>query len=282
MGTIEYSNNFSNQHNDEEKIMDLHDFADVAMNYDLYLPEVVKGSYYLNGFEDFHLSLAEKHGMDGIIDIACGTGALTIPLAEAGYDVTALDLSAPMIDVAHEKLQKANLKADLLVSNMTDFKIDRSFSLAIIARSGFMHLLTADEQRQTLLNIRNHLTDGGVLTFNHFQPYPIIQARQMQSSPEDYIFRAEYINSEGKRERISEAHTYDHISQIMQGNWKFETLDSAGNVADVRIRPQAMRHTYRQEMEYLFELCNFEVEGVYNDYCYNVAKDNFIWVVKKK
>ena len=132
--------------------MDLHDYADVAMNYDLYLPEVVKNSYYLNGFEDFHLSLAKKHGMDGVIDIACGTGALTVPLVRAGYDVTALDLSAPMIDVTREKLQKANLQADLLVSNMTDFKIDRSFSLAIIARSGFMHLLTAGEQRQTLLS----------------------------------------------------------------------------------------------------------------------------------
>ena len=145
-----------------------------------------------------------------------------------------------------------------------------------------MHLLTAGEQRQTLLNIRSHLTDGGVLTFNHFQPFPIIQAKQMQSSPDDFIFRAEYINSEGKRERISEAHTYDHISQVMRGNWKFETLDADGNVADVRIRPQAMRHTYRQEMEYLLELCGYEVDGVYNDYCYNAVKDNFIWVVRKK
>ena len=261
--------------------MDLHDYADVATNYDLYLPEVVKNSYYLNGFEGFHLSLAEEHGKDGVLDIACGTGALALPLAKAGYNVTALDLSAPMVDVARAKLLSENLKADLLVANMTDFKIDRKFSLAIIARSGFMHLLTAKEQRQTLLNIKNHLADGGVLTFNHFQPYPIIQAKQMQSSPDDYSFRAEYLNSEGKKERISEALTYDYISQVMRGNWKFETLDGDGNVAAERIRPQAMRHTYRQEMEYLLELCGYEAVGVYNDYCRNAAINNFIWVARK-
>ena len=266
----------------EENAIDLHDFADVARNYDYYLPEVVKGSYYLNGFDEFHLELAEKYGTGGILDIACGTGALTIPLVKAGYDVTALDLSSPMIEITQEKLVKENLQARLLVSNMVDFKIDRSFSLAIIARSGFMHLLTAGEQWQTLLNIRSHLTEGGVLTFNHFQPFPIIQAKQMQSSPDDFIFRAEYINSEGNRERISEAYIYDHISQVMRGNWRFETLDGDGTIVDVRIHPQAMRHTYRQEMEYLLELCGYEVEGVYNDYCYNAAKDNFIWVVKKK
>ena len=132
--------------------MDLHDFADVARNYDYYLPEVVKGSYYLNGFDEFHFELAEKYVTGGILDIACGTGALTIPLVKAGYDVTALDLSSPMIEITQEKLEKENLQARLLVSNMVDFKINRSFSLAIIARSGFMHLLTAGEQRQTLLS----------------------------------------------------------------------------------------------------------------------------------
>ena len=261
--------------------MDLHDFADVATNYDYFLPELVKDTYYLDGFEDFHLSLAEKYGGKGILDIACGTGALTIPLVKAGYDVVAFDLSGPMVDVTKEKLFKENLQANLLVTNMTNFQMDRRFSLAIIARSGFMHLTTPKEQRQTLLNIREHLTDGGVLTLNHFQPHPAIQIEQMNASPDEYYLRSEYVNHEGKKERIFNAFTYDHITQIMRGSWKFETMDDEGNVIDVRIRPAAMRHTYRQEMEYLFELCKYEILAVYNNYCYYEARDNFIWVVRK-
>jgi SAM-dependent methyltransferase len=261
--------------------MDLHDYADVAQNYDHFLPEVVNDAY-LKGFEEFHLSLAEKYGKDGVLDIACGTGALTIPLVKAGYDVTALDLSAPMVEVTQDKLQVEGLKTDVFVANMTDFQIPRKFSLAIIARSGFMHLLTAGEQRQTLMNIREHLTDGGALTFNHFQPFPIIQAEQMKAAPDEYFLRSEYINHEGKRERIYNAVTYDHIKQVQAGSLKFETLDDDGNLTDSRIRPWAMRHTYRQEMEYLFELCGYEIVGVYDNYCYDEARGMLIWVVRKK
>ena len=258
--------------------MDLHDYADVAANYDFYLPSLGVNS---DGFEEFHLSLAEKFGKSGVLDIACGTGALTIPLVEAGYDVTALDLSSSMVDVTKEKLSQKGLQADLLVANMTDFKINRKFSLAIIARSGFMHLLTAKEQRQSLLNIKEHLTDGGVLTFNNFQPYPIIQAERMKAEPDEFVLRSEYINHEGKKERIYNAGTYDYIAQVLRGSWKFETLDDDGNVIDTRIRPAVMRHTYRQEMEYLFELCGYEIVDVYNSYLSDAAKNNFIWVVKK-
>ena len=258
--------------------MDLHDFDDVAMNYDYYLPSM---GVIAENFIEFHLSFAEKYGGDGILDIACGTGALTIPLAKAGYDVTALDLSAPMITVSQAKLEKENLHAELIVSNMTDFKIDRKFSLAIIARGGFMHLLTSKEQRQTLMNIKEHLTDGGVLTFNHFQPYPIIQAENIRAALDDYVLRSEYINHEGRKERIYQSSTYDYIMQIMYGNWKFETLDDDGNIIDTRIRPIAVRNTYRQEMEYLLELCGYEILNCYNDYNYDEAKDMSIWVIKK-
>jgi len=259
--------------------MDLHDFTDVAQNYDCYLAELLGDS--CEGFEAFYLSLAEEYGGAGILDIACGTGALTVPLAQAGFDVTASDLSAPMIDAVRRKLLDKNLQAQTFAANMESFTCDRKFSLAIIARSGFMHLLTAAAQRQTLLNIRKHLTDGGVLTLNHFQPHPAIQARQMQAAPKEYNFRTVYTNSDGLKERILEANTYDYTTQVMRGSWKFETLDAAGNVAATRERPLAIRHIYRQEMAYLFELCGFEVLAVYNDYLRSEATDNFIWVVKK-
>jgi transposase len=41
------------------------------------------------------------------------------------------------------------------------------------------------------MNIREHLTDGGVLTFNHFRPFPVIQAEQMKAAPDVYFLRSE-------------------------------------------------------------------------------------------
>lgn len=260
--------------------MDLHDHTDVAMNYDYYVDKIIAGD--MTGFKEFYLGLAENYGKDGILDIACGTGAVTIPLITAGFNVTALDISAPMIEVLRNKLQKENLTADLCAANMTDFQIDSKFSLVIIARSGFMHLLMPTAQRQALCNIHSHLTEGGILTLNHFQPNPMIQAQQMQNSLDDYTLRLEYTNHNGQKERIYNADTYDCLTQIMDANWKYETLDDNGNIIDVRIRGNHMRQTYMQEMQYLFELCGFEVVDVYNDYMKNPVNDNCIWVVRKR
>lgn len=260
--------------------MDLHDYTDVADNYDYYVDKIITGD--MTGFEEFHLELAGISGKYGILDIACGTGAITIPLIKAGYTVSALDISAPMIEVLSEKLKKEDLNEELIVANMINFQIDHKFSLAIIARSGFMHLLTPAEQKQALCNIHKHLTDGGFLTLNHFQPHPMAQAQQMQTKLDDYTLRLEYVNHNGQKERIYNAVTYDYLTQVMDASWKFETLDDSGNVIDLRIRENHMRQTYMQEMQYLFEICGYEVVNVYNDYLKKPAAGNCIWVVRKR
>lgn len=263
----------------KEVCMDLHDYADVAENYDLYLPSLGTDT---DGFEDFYLSLASQYGGQGVLDVACGTGALTIPLAAAGYDVTAFDLSVPMTNVMRDKLSARGLSAEVFAADMTGFRAGRSFSLAIIARSGFMHLLTPQAQRSALLTVRDHLTDGGVLTLNTFQPHPRMQAKQMDTEEGDHSLRSEYINRDGYRERIYNAISYDYRSQIMRGSWKFETLDEDGRVTNVRVRPVAMRQSYRQELEYLFELCGYGIMDVYGDYRRSPAGGNLIWVLRKR
>lgn len=73
--------------------MDLHDFDDVAENYDLYLSEMYKNHDNYENFQDFYLELAKKYGSKGTIDIACGTGAVLLYLAKYGIDIEGTDLS---------------------------------------------------------------------------------------------------------------------------------------------------------------------------------------------
>lgn len=263
--------------------MDLHDYKDVAENYDAYLGVMYSEHDNYEGFLDFYLELAREYGGGGTIDIACGTGAVLLHLAQAGIDVDGTDLSAAMCEVARKKAALMGLKPKIFAANMTDFQSERKYSLAIIARSGFMHLTTPELQRKALNNIRENLADGGVLTLNTFAPYPPYQAKQMKTAEDDYSFRLEYTNSEGQRERIYDAITYDPATQLMYGSWKFETLDENGHTAAERIRPLKMRQTYKQEMLYLIELCGFEVMDVYGDYRRNADKagGSLIWVLKK-
>ena len=273
--------------------MDLHDYKDVAENYDRYLSAMYEDTNHHEGFQDFYLSLAKKYGAGGVVDIACGTGAVLLYLAERGIDVDGTDLSEEMCKVAKAKAATHGLKLNVVAANMTNFCTGRKYSLAIIARSGFMHLPTSRLQREALLNIREQLMDGGILTFHTFDPSPTIQAQMMATTPEDYSFRLEYRNSEGQREKIYNAMSYDPYTQLMHGNWKFETLDDDGRVIGERIRPLQMRQTYRSEVFLLAELCGFEVQDIYRGYKgdkedlsdpSSAAKysGNLIWILRKK
>jgi ubiquinone/menaquinone biosynthesis C-methylase UbiE len=274
--------------------MDLHDYKDVAENYDRYLDVMYNQEFDKHeGFQEFYLELAKKYGKDGVIDVACGTGAVLLYLAEHGVLADGTDLSEEMCRVCEKKARDKNLDLRIFAGNMTDFDAGRKYSLVIIARSGFMHLSDQKSQIAALENLGRHLVSGGILTLNTFDPWPQVQAEQINTKLDDYSFRLEYVNSEGQREKIYNAISYNPWTQIMSGNWKFETYDDKGNIIEERIRPLTMRQTYRWEMFLLAKLCGFEVLDIYRGYKgdkedlndpMSAAKyqSNLIWILRKK
>ena len=272
--------------------MDLHDYRDVAENYDRYLEVMYAHDDHHEHFQEFYLHLAQRYGAGGVVDVACGTGAVLLYLAERGIDVDGTDLSEEMCRVAAGKAAAMGLRLNIMPADMTVFSSGRKYSLAIIARSGFMHLPTQELQIRALTNLREQLLPGGILTLNTFDPWPPMQAQQMRTTQEDYSFRLEYVNSAGNREKIYNAITYDPYSQQMRGSWKFEEYNAEGEVIGTRIRPLLMRQTTRWEMRLLAMLCGFEVVDIYRGY--NGDKEdlsdlstaakyrgNLIWILRK-
>ena len=273
--------------------MDLHDYRDVAENYDRYLEVMYAHNDHHEHFQEFYLDLARQYGAGGVVDVACGTGAVLLYLAQRGIDIDGTDLSEEMCRVAAEKAEALGLRLNIIPADMTAFSSGRRYSLAIIARSGFMHLPTQDLQIRALKNLREQLLPGGVLTLNTFDPCPPMQAQQMQTTPEDYSFRLEYVNSTGNREKIYNAITYNPYTQQMYGNWKFEEYDAAGEIIGTRVRPLLMRQTTRWEMFLLAKLCGFEVVDIYRGYngdkedlndlsTVSKYRSNLIWMLKKR
>ncbi len=273
--------------------MDLHDYQDVAENYDRYLEVMYAHEDHHENFQEFYLDLARKYGSGGVVDVACGTGAVLLYLAERGIDIDGTDLSEEMCKVAAAKADAMGLHLNIIPADMTVFSSGRKYSLAVIARSGFMHLPTQALQEAALRNLREQLLPGGILTLNTFDPWPPMQAQQMKTSPEDYSFRLEYVNSRGNREKIWNAVTYNPYTQQMYGNWKFEEFNDKGEVIGERIRPLLMRQTNRWEMFLLAKLCGFEVVDIYRGYngdkedlddpsSASRYRSNLIWILKRK
>ena len=273
--------------------MDLHDFKDVAENYDRYLEIMYEHDDHHEHFQEFYLDLARRFGAGGVVDVACGTGAVLLYLAQRGIaDIDGTDLSEEMCRVAAEKAANMGLSLRIIPADMTTFSSGRKYSLAIIARSGFMHLPTQELQIRALKNLREQLLPGGILTLNTFDPWPPMQAQQMQTTPDTYSFRLAYTNAAGNREKIYNAITYDPYTQQMYGNWKFEEYGADGKIIGERIRPLLMRQTTRWEMFLLARLCGFEVTDIYRGYngdkedlndvsTASRFRSNLIWILKR-
>lgn len=266
--------------------MDLHDYEDVAENYDLYVPEIAGG--HEASKVAFHIELAQEHrATNPILDIACGTGATLIPLIQRGYAVTGLDVSSAMLTVLARKLQalpeETRQRARLVCANMLDFQLDEACSLAIIPGSGFMHLLSPEDQEQALRTIHRHLIPGGIFSFNSFDPdYSLIAANIKGSSPKPQL-RTEYTNASGRRERIWNQAEYDPTNQLIAGSWTFEVLDEQGEVIEKRTRPLRMRWSFEPELRHLLRLCGFEILNIYGSYAKEPRRygGGVVWVVRK-
>lgn len=263
--------------------MDLHDYKKVAENYDLYVDIVCPESSALNGETciEFYLNLAKEYGNKGILDIGCGTGCTIIPLLEKGYKVTGIDISHEMINILSKKLINKNLKTDLICSDMAGFNTNKEYSLVIMPRSAFFHIINREHQKKSLYNISRHLCKGGILSLNTVVPdYKFITRQQTDGR----FLRFEYINAEGKKEKVYNEFKYNYETQVNSGKWTFEEYDENDNIAKTNECSVSIKYSQKAEIESLFELCGFEVINIYGGYDKRVAEypGNLVWVVRKK
>ena len=107
---------------------DVHDYNDVAENYDLYLDVMYNDEVNHTGFQEFYLDFAKEYGENGVIDIACGTGAVLLHLAEHGIYADGTDLSEAMCRVADKKAKAKGFNLNIFAANMTEFKSDKKYA----------------------------------------------------------------------------------------------------------------------------------------------------------
>jgi SAM-dependent methyltransferase len=117
------------------------------------------------GDVDFCISLANKHGSP-LLELACGTGRVTIPLARAGHTVVGVDISEEMLAIARDKLRRepADLRerVTLQQGDMRRFELGMHFGLIAIPYSSLFHLHADADRAVCLSAIHAHLAEGGV------------------------------------------------------------------------------------------------------------------------
>lgn len=98
-----------------------------------------------------------------VLDIAAGSGRLTIPLVKSGTAVTAVDLSDDMLCHLRSALPGHPMLA-CVVADMRDFSLERQFALVVIGATSIT-LLDRGDRALLYANVRRHLAPEGVFAF---------------------------------------------------------------------------------------------------------------------
>ncbi len=114
-----------------------------------------------------YLECAERAGAP-ILDIGCGTGRVTLALAEAGHEILGVDLSENMLKIATAKIaeypQAVQNRIEIQQMDMSELNIPgQKFALALMPYGEFAHVLERDLHERTLRSVFVHLNEGGIL-----------------------------------------------------------------------------------------------------------------------
>ncbi len=203
---------------------------------------------------DFYLGLA-RAANGPVLDVACGTGRITLPCRAAGIDIEGLDLSPAMLATLQQKAAARGLTLRVTQGSMTSFQLDRRFALIVCCCNAFVHNLTTAEQLATLECCRRHLTPGGLLAFDTFFPGPAI----ICATDNQRVLELEAKHPEtGLPIRNYDNRKFDRVQQRQHSINELEFLDAAGKVIAVHRSETTVRWIYKFEMELLLRAAGFK------------------------
>ena len=189
-----------------------------------------------------------------VLEVACGTGRVLLPLLAAGVDADGFDLSAPMIERLRTKAAERNLTARVTVADMRDFTLPRRYVRACCAFNAFAHCDGIDDQLRALRCIREHLEPGGALVMH--MSYP---SASLWTGPDgEPVFELESRHPwNDHRLQVWDTRFKDVVAQHQRSEVEIRELDAQGRQVDGQRFETSQRWVYRFELELLFRLAGY-------------------------
>jgi SAM-dependent methyltransferase len=225
------------------------DFYDHPALYDALPPVRAHLPYYAE--------LARQASGD-ILELACGTGQLTVPLASAGLRITGLDLSEPMLCIARERAAAANASVEFVLGDMRSFSLGRQFALIFIARNSLLHLHSTDDILAAFAKVRQHLAPGGIFAYDIFNPNVHLLAR-----PAGPRFPVMQVETEAFGQlSVEQTNDYDAATQVGYARWYV----SAPGKPDAWVLSLDLRNIFPQELPLLLAAAGFHLKSRAEDF----------------
>lgn len=206
---------------------------------------------------NFYTALARSQA-GPVLALACGSGQISVPIAEMGLPVTGLDNSPEMLEAAQQRALAASAQVEFIEGDMREFDLGRKFSLIFVARNSLLHLSEQREFYALFSAVRRHLSAEGIFAFDIFNPDVRILS-QPNTKRVPVMRKATQLHGEIS---IESTNDYDTRSQVNRATWFISTTAKR----DAWVVPLHLRSIFPQELLSLVATNGFRLTRRDGDY----------------
>ena len=207
-----------------------------------------------------------------ILELCCGTGRLTLPIAKEGYNITGVDFTASMLDQAKVKASNEGLEIKFIEADMRYLDLEDKFDLIFIPFNSIHHLYKNEDVLNAFNVVKKHLKLKGLFILDCFNP----NIQFIVDGGKELKQISSYITEDGRTIDIKEIMHYENKTQVNRIEWHYYINGEFDSVQNLD-----MRLFYPQELNSYLEMSGFNILNKFGNFMeveFNDTSDKQIFV----
>ena len=217
------------------------------------------------------IEICNEHNIEckDYLDVACGTGNVTVRLAKHFKDIYAVDLSEDMLREAFNKLKENRIKGKIICQDMTEMQLNRKFDLITSVLDSTNYITDEDDLEKYFSSVKEHLKDDGIFIFdvNSYYKLSEILGNNIYTYSEEDVF-----------------YTWENVFEDDMVSMFLTFFVKQGELYE-RFEEEHFERAYKEEeLESALSNCGLKVINKFDGYSNNKVQANskrIVYVVKK-
>lgn len=217
------------------------------------------------------IEICNEHNIEckDYLDVACGTGNVTVRLAKHFKEIYAVDLSEDMLREAFNKLKENRIKGKIICQDMTEMQLNRKFDLITSVLDSTNYITDEDDLEKYFSSVKEHLKDDGIFIFdvNSYYKLSEILGNNIYTYSEDDVF-----------------YTWENVFEDDMVSMFLTFFVKQGELYE-RFEEEHFERAYKEEeLESALSNCGLKVINKFDGYSNNKVQANserIVYVVKK-
>lgn len=243
-------------------------YGEFAKIYD----ELINEDINYNEMVDFILKVCNENNIkfNDYLDIACGTGNITVRLAKHFKDIYGVDLSEDMLREAFDKLKSERIKVKIICQDMTELSLNRKFDLITSVLDSTNYITDIEGLKKYFKGVYDHLKDDGIFIFdiNSYYKLSEILGNNIYTYSEEEVF-----------------YTWENVFEEDLLSMFLTFFVKKGNLYE-KFEEEHIERAYKEsEIEEILQELNLNIINKFDGYLNNNVQANserIVYIVKKK